>query len=101
MSRDRATATLAGLAVFLLCIWIALHFAINRPLLYVMVLAVPWIVEARNLRRHAASFTFACKNRKESTALALLIFILMAHWLVALKPEVSSDGLPPCNSPCP
>jgi hypothetical protein len=92
-SADAATATLAGIAIFLFTIWIALHFAVNRPVVYVFVFGGPWLLEAANLRKHAASFRFTCQNRKESAALALLIFILMAHWLVALKPEVSSDGL--------
>jgi hypothetical protein len=90
---DAATATLTGLAVFLFYIWIALHFAVNRALIYSIVFGLPWLVEAANLRKHAASFHFTLGTRRESTALALLIFILMAHWLVALKPEVSSDGL--------
>ena len=90
---DAATATLIGLAVFLFYVWIALHFAVNRALIYSIVFGLPWLVEAANLRKHAVSFRFSVGTRKESAALALLIFILMAHWLVALKPEVSSDGL--------
>jgi hypothetical protein len=32
-SADAATATLTGIGVFLFCIWIALHFAVNRPVI--------------------------------------------------------------------
>jgi hypothetical protein len=90
---DAPTATLSGLAVFIFCGWIALHFEVNRPWVYAMALAFPWLLEAHKLRQHASAFRFTCDSRKESLALALLIFVLMAHWLVALKPEVSSDGL--------
>ncbi len=90
---DAPTATLTGLAVFLFFIWIAMHFSVNLPWAYAFVFALPWVVEGHKLRGHAASFRFACTSRKESAALALLLFVLMAHWLVALKPEVSSDGL--------
>jgi hypothetical protein len=90
---DAPTAMLTGIAVFLFYIWIALHFPVNRPVVYTAVLMAPWLVEAHRLRQHAASFRFTCSSRKESAALALLLFVLMAHWLVALKPEVSSDGL--------
>ena len=90
---DSATATITGIAVLLSLVWIALHFRVNRPWVYAMVLAVPWLMEGHRLRKHAASFRFTCSSRKESAALALLLFVLMTHWLVALKPEVSSDGL--------
>ena len=90
---DAPTATLTGIAVFLFYIWLALHFDVNRPRVYAVAFAMPWLVEAHRLREYTASFRFTCSSRKESAALALLLFVLMAHWLVALKPEVSSDGL--------
>lgn len=90
---DSPTAAVAGIAVIILVLWIALHFPINRPWVYAGFLLMPWLAEARRLPEYFSSFRFSCDSRKESAALALLLFALMAHWLVALKPEVSSDGL--------
>ncbi len=37
-------------------------------------------------------FRLLCASRAEAAGLALLLFVLMAHWLVALvKPEISAD----------
>jgi Dolichyl-phosphate-mannose-protein mannosyltransferase len=90
---DSPTSAVAGIAILISCVWIALHFPVNRRSIYIAVLAVPWLFEWKRLRGYASSFRFACIGRKQSAALALLLFVLMAHWLVALKSEISADGL--------
>ncbi|HEY2845412.1 MAG TPA: hypothetical protein VGJ09_17245, partial [Bryobacteraceae bacterium] len=85
---DAPTATLLGAAVWMLLIWIALHFPINRPGVYAAAFLIPYFFGYRIGDR-----TAAVKDRKEAAALAVLLFVLVAHLLAALKPEVSADGL--------
>jgi hypothetical protein len=87
---DAATATLLGMAAWMFAIWIALHFPINTRTTYAIALAVPYVWQARKL---PSGGRVLCESRKEASGLALLSFLLMAHWLIALKPEVSDDGL--------
>jgi len=87
-STDGITQTLVGAAVSMSVFWIALHFPINNRWVYLAVLALPY----------AGGFRFQTRprapgSRMEATALAMLLFIMGAHFLVALKPEISSDGL--------
>ena len=87
---DAATAILLGLAAWMFAIWIALHFPINTRATYAVALAVPYLWQSRRL---PGGGRVLCESRKEAASLALLLFLLMAHWLIALKPEVSDDGL--------
>lgn len=90
---DAATATLLGLSAAILAIWIALHFRVNYRSVYAAVLAVPYAWEGRRWRKHMGPFRIRCDTRREAAALALLLFVLLAQWLVALNPEISDDGL--------
>ena len=71
-------------------IWIALHFPINTRVSYAIALAVPYVWQGR---KFPSGVRVLCESRKEAAGLTLLLFLLMAHWLIALKPEVSDDGL--------
>jgi hypothetical protein len=89
---DPSTATLLGAAVWMLLIWIALHFPVNTRRVYAAAFLVPYLIGYRSLiaiRNRAATVM----ERSEACALAVLLFILFAHLLAALKPEISSDGL--------
>jgi len=93
---DPPTATLLGAAVWMFLIWIALHFPLNTRGAYAGALAIPYVfsysaisVAARNARGGGGTRT----QRKEAAAFAVLLFVLLAHLLAALKPEVSADGL--------
>lgn len=90
---DAATALLLGLAVWMFLVWMALHFRVNTRAAYAAAMAVPYIWEARRWRGHIRGFRVLCASRSEAAGLALLLFLLMAHWLVALRPEVSADGV--------
>jgi hypothetical protein len=95
---DLPTAICAGVSVFAVVFWIALHFPINRPWVYAAAVAIPWLTLPFSNRASADGENrgvrfLQCSNRREAAALALLLFMLMAHWLVALMPEVSDDGL--------
>ena len=90
---DGLTALLAGLAAWILAISVAVHFPINTRLTYALAFAVPFLLERRRLSDHLRSVRLDVGSRAEAAALAVLLFVLLAHWLVALKPEVSADGL--------
>ncbi|MEO8097308.1 MAG: hypothetical protein ABI811_06360 [Acidobacteriota bacterium] len=81
------TAILLGAAVWMLVIWTALHFPVNHAWVYGIAFALPYLVW-----RPSWSFTFPAQ-REAAGSLAVLLFILLAHFFVALKPEISSDGL--------
>jgi hypothetical protein len=87
------TSLVAGLAAWILTISIAVHFPINTRLTYALALAIPFLLERRRLADYARDFRLDVSSRTEAAALAALLFVLLAHWLVALKPEVSADGL--------
>jgi Glycosyltransferase family 87 len=87
---DPATATLLGLTLWMFAIWAALHFPVNTRITYAIALAIPYAWGIR----HGAGFRPANFGMEQKPlALALLLFVLLAHWLVALKPEISADGL--------
>lgn len=87
-SADSVSQTLAGAAAWMSVAWIALHFPVNTRWVYLIALAFPYA------RGFPLKFRFrTTQSRAETAALALLLFVLGAHFLVALKPEVSSDGL--------
>jgi hypothetical protein len=93
-SADALTALLLGSAAWMTAIWFALHFPVNRPAVYVAALALPYIVEAPRLSAWSRLFTARpLFDRRTTGALALLLFVLSTYWMLALKPDVSSDGL--------
>ena len=86
---DPSTATLLGAAAWMFLIWIALHFPVNTRAAYGVALLVPYIFGYRYVRYRAATVM----ERSEACALAMFLFVLIAHLLAALKPEISADGL--------
>ena len=90
---DAFTALALGLAVWLAAIWLALHYPVNTRTIYLAAFAIPYLIEARRLPEHFRGLRLRTDSRPEAAALALLLFFLLAHWLVALQPEVSADGL--------
>jgi hypothetical protein len=90
---NSATALLLGLAVWIFLISLAVHFPINTPAVYAIALAVPFVFGRRELAAAARAWRRPKATRLEAVALAVLLFVLAAQWLVALMPEVSSDGL--------
>jgi hypothetical protein len=75
-------ATLVGMAIWIFFISIAVHFPVNRPWVYAVAFAIPF-----------ASGSFPRAPEALPRTSAALLFVLGIHWLIALKPEVSSDGL--------
>jgi len=83
---------LLGAAVWMFLIWGALHFPVNTRGAYVAALAAPYVLRIRSLAV-AARKAVAAPDRSEAAGLAVLVFVLFAHLLAALKPEISADGL--------
>jgi hypothetical protein len=84
---DGPTAILLGASVWMFLLWCSLHFPVNYWWVYAIVFAVPYLWVRPPLKLPT------CCDRKEAAALALLLFVLGIHFLAALKPEISSDGL--------
>lgn len=89
--KDAYMATLLGAAVWMFLIWIALHFPINTRAAYAIAFAVPYVFGYTF--RHRSGNGSDWPERPEAAALAVLLFVLIAHLLAALKPEISADGL--------
>jgi 1,4-dihydroxy-2-naphthoate octaprenyltransferase len=91
------TALFIGLAAWLFAISIAVHFPISTRWTYLIAFAIPYVARAfRSHRRSQAGIFFlrlGFESRRDALALAAFLFVLLAHWLVALLPEVSADGL--------
>jgi hypothetical protein len=81
---DAALSTLVGLTVWIFLLSIAVHFPVNRPSVYAISFAIPYLAR---WKRPKISWPPATAGH------ALLVFVLLIHWLIALKPDISSDGL--------
>jgi hypothetical protein len=83
MGRIFSRGIVAGLAIWVFLISIAAHFPVNRLVVYAIAFALPYF-RGLNL-----DFKMPAARWQH----AFLGFVLLAHWLLALKPEASSDGL--------
>lgn len=92
---DGITALLLGLSVWIFFISIVVRFPGNTRPAYFIAFAVPYVMRGADLRPALGNVlsTFSSLRRKEAAGFAVLLFVLLLHWMVALKPEVSSDGL--------
>jgi hypothetical protein len=84
---DGVLATVLGAALWMTALWVALHFPVNFPLVYGVAFAIPYAFVRPPLRIPELT------ERREAWAAAVLLVLLGAHFLAALKPEVSADGL--------
>ena len=81
---DWAIALLIGLAIWIFVISIAVHFPVNHKIIYAIAFAIPYGFARRE------DFQWPTPWPR---ATVIPLYVVLAHWLVALKPEVSSDGL--------
>ena len=89
---------LTGLAAYLWLGGFLAHFPVNYPVAWLVLLAAPLAIRPRltaECLRQAAAILRPVRldSRLEYAALALALVPLLAQWLVALKPEVSTDAL--------
>lgn len=95
---DRWIATLLGTGVFILLMLAGARLPVNYPAVWAGVLLAPLILDWRRVGHRCLEWgrelaAFRPGTAAERAALALLTFVLGAHWLVILKPETSADGL--------
>ncbi len=90
-------AFMAGFSLCLLCMTATAGLPIHYPATYWAVLSVPLLLGFGESRRLASEWLTLFRPRPASPAETLtwmlLAFVMGAHWLTVLKPEVSSDGL--------
>jgi len=89
--KDHLIAAAAGLASWIVLFSILVRFPVNRPWLWLILTALP-IVTA-SLRRIPFPEWPEAATRDQRFWSSLLMCILTAHFMLALKPEVSADGL--------
>jgi hypothetical protein len=90
--------TLAGSGVYVFLMTLLARAPIHYPAVWLAVLAVPFVMDWRSVWRRLGRWRrllFAADLRSgwERAALALVVFLLVAHWFVVLEPEKSADGL--------
>ena len=94
---DDLLALLLGIGIWMLLIGAAAHFPVNTPLTYLAALSIPFVVGWRLIRPGLGTVLSRFRPQPISlssyTALLLLLFVVLIHYLAALKPEVSHDGL--------
>ena len=97
-AQDELCGLALGAAVYIfLMTWLA-RLPVNYPAVWGGVLVVPVLADLGGVRRRLAWLREALIPKRAPSAatraaLALLVWILTAHWFVALKPETSADGL--------
>ncbi len=77
---------------------LAARLPVHYPAVWAALLAIPILIDPRQAWRGITDLAatirrIELRSAGERASFALLIFLLGMHWLVALQPEVSSDGL--------
>jgi hypothetical protein len=90
-------AFMAGLAFWIVAMTVTARLPIHYPATYWIALAAPVCIGYRETRRLASEWLNLFRphpiSLAETAAFLLLAFVLIAHWLIVLKPEASTDGL--------
>ena len=97
-AEDQLCATLLGTGVYTFVMTFIARLHVNYPALWGVILAAPILLDLRDLRARLAGWgeLLRPKHRPplaERAAFALLVFVFVAHWVVAVKPEITADGL--------
>ncbi len=95
---DQLCATLLGAGVYTFAMTLLARLPVNYPGVWALLLAAPVLLDPRGAGRRLAGWaTSLVPSRRpplaQRAALAGLLFVLIAHWFVVLKPETSADGL--------
>ena len=90
-------AMLLGLSVYMFALSLAALTPVNYPAVYLAALIAPLLLNRRVtimwLRKIPSWWRPLRLSRTEQLAAALLVFVLLLHWLVALEPEIGPDAL--------
>lgn len=91
-----ALSLAGGIAVYLCLVGLLVYLPINYPICYWALVLAPILINWRAIPYYAAVWRRLLRAPAEPltyAATALLGFCLLAHFLVALKPEVGYDAL--------
>jgi glycosyltransferase involved in cell wall biosynthesis len=93
-----AFAILLGSGVYMFLMTLTARLPIHYPAVWAVLLAIPILLDPRQAWRGIMSLIAGVRcaelrSAGERAAFALLVFIMGMHWLVALKPEMSADGI--------
>ena len=86
-------STLAGIAVYIFLMTLIARLPVHYPAVWLALLALPIAVFRRELAWPKPWPALELPGASERAAFALLVLILGTHFLMALKPETSADGL--------
>lgn len=91
-------ATLLGAGVYVFLMTFLARLPVNYPLVWGILLAIPVAADIRGVWRRLTGWasricSVELRPPWERVSFAFLVFILVAHWFVALMPETSADGL--------
>jgi glycosyltransferase involved in cell wall biosynthesis len=90
-------ALMAGLAMWTVGMTLAARLPIHYSATYLAILIVPLAIGYRESSRLAQEWLDLFRARSisipQTLAFALLAFVLIAHWLMVLKPEASTDAM--------
>ena len=91
-------ATLLGIAVWIFLMTLTARFPVHYALVWAVLLAIPIALDWRGAWRRLVVWGDLLRGAElrgamERFAFAAVVFVLLAHWFVALMPEVSADGL--------
>lgn len=94
---DDLLALSLGIGIWILLIGVAAHFPVNSSFTYLAALSIPFVVGWRIILPELGMLLSRFRSRTFSlgsyTALVVLLFVVLIHYLAALKPEVGHDGL--------
>ena len=95
---SQALAIMTGTAVYMFLMTFLARLPVNYPFVWVLLLAVPIALDWSGVRQRSRALAGWLRSAElrswgERSAAALLVFVLLMHWLVAMKPEISADGL--------
>ena len=91
-------ATLLGAAVWVFVMTLVARLPVNYPAVWAGLLAVPVLLDWRGAGRRLGRWwqvlsAAELRGYGERAGFASMVFVLLAQWFVALKPESSADGL--------
>lgn len=91
-------STLLGAAVWICVMTLVARVPVNYPAVWAALLAAPVLLDWRGAWRRLGRWWQLLRGAElrgypERVAFAAVVFVLLAHWFVALMPETSADGL--------
>ena len=91
-------STLLGVSIWIFTMTVVARLPVNYPAVWAALLAIPIVVDWQGTQRRFDRWlrvlrTAELRRYPERAAFAALVFVLLAQWFVALKPESSADGL--------